>query len=183
MNKPLLFLIAILLSFSFIPPKKSQFIARQGQVTFFSYTSVENIEAKNNQVLSLFDTNKNELAVSMLMNAFIFKKELMYEHFNDSYIESDIYPKATFIGKVEDFDTLEEGEQTKIIKGTLTIHGISKEVSIKTKITKQNNTINLTGDFIVTVKDFNIKIPPVLASNIAKNISIKFNFNYLPYEE
>ena len=67
-----------------------QFIARQGQISFFSYTSVENIEAKNNQVLSILDIEKQELAISMLMRAFVFKKDLMYEHFNESYIESDM---------------------------------------------------------------------------------------------
>lgn len=183
MKKTLFFVTILFLSYSFTSPKQRQYIARQGQVTFFSYTSVEDIEAKNNQVLSLIDIDKNEVAISMLMNAFKFKKELMYEHFNDSYIESDIYPKANFTGKIEDFTTIEEGEQIKIIKGNLTIHGITKEISIKTKITKQQQKISLSGDFMVTVKDFNIKIPPVLASNIAKNISVKFNFNYLPYEE
>jgi len=60
--------------------KPNKVITRQGQVSFFSYTSVENIEAKNNQVLSIVDLSKNEIAISMLMNSFIFKKSLMREH-------------------------------------------------------------------------------------------------------
>ena len=43
---------------------------------------------ENNQVLSILDIEKQELAISMLMRAFVFKKDLMYEHFNESYIES-----------------------------------------------------------------------------------------------
>jgi len=46
-------------------------IARQGQVSFFSYTSVENIKAENNQALSIIDLQKGDIAVSMLMNAFV----------------------------------------------------------------------------------------------------------------
>lgn len=163
--------------------KKNQFIARQGQVSFFSYTSVENIEARNNQVLSLLDTETKEIAVSMLMRAFVFKKDLMYEHFNESYIESDVYPKSSFEGKIIDFDSTIEGSQTRIIRGTLTIHGISKEIDIKTNIEKDQETYTLTGDFNVLVKDFQIKIPPILSSNIAKNISIKFRFQYKAYEK
>lgn len=83
---------------------QNQQIARQGQVSFFSYTSVENIEANNNQVLSIIDYSKSKIAVSMLMRAFVFKKDLMYEHFNESYIESDLYPKANFEGIIIDFD-------------------------------------------------------------------------------
>ncbi|WP_297798948.1 YceI family protein [uncultured Polaribacter sp.] len=160
-----------------------QFIARQGQISFFSYTSVENIEAKNNQVLSILDIEKQELAISMLMRAFVFKKDLMYEHFNESYIESDMYPKANFIGKIIDFDKKNQKKQIKIIRGKITIHGITKEIDLKTTIESIDNNYILSGNFDILVNDFQIKIPPILSSNIAKTISIKFRFQYQPYEE
>ncbi|AXT55120.1 YceI family protein [Aquimarina sp. AD1] len=163
--------------------KSDQIITRQGQVSFFSYTSVENIEAKNNQVLSIIDLSKNEIAISMLMNAFVFKKSLMHEHFNESYIESDLYPKATFKGEILDYDPEIKGVQTKFVKGTLTIRDIEKEVEIKTSIENIDGKHVITGDFEVVVKDFEIKIPPILRPNIAEVISIKFRFEYQPYEK
>jgi len=174
-----------LLLFTLSGPQKNskQFIARQGQITFFSYTSVENIEANNNQVLSIFDSETNDIAVNMLMRAFVFKKDLMYEHFNESYIESDLYPKATFEGKIIDFDKNNTQIQTKIIRGKLTIHGISKQIDIKTTIEKTALGYTMSGEFNVAVSDFRIKIPPILANNIAKTISIKFRFQFQPYEE
>jgi DUF917 family protein len=180
MNKTVTLLLVFLIFASFTE-KESQFIARQGQVTFFSYTSVENIEAKNDQVLSFLDIEKKEIAISMLMRAFKFKKDLMYEHFNESYIESDIYPKATFEGKIVDFNPLLD-TQTKFIEGKLTIHGITKDISIKTTITNTENIYQIVGKFNVAVSDFDINIPPILSSNIAKNIAIDFNFQYQPYE-
>ena len=182
MNKlfPLFFLI---ISFADFDVKQNQFIARQGQVSFFSYTSVENIEAKNNQVLSILDIDKKEIAISMLMRAFVFKKDLMYEHFNESYIESDLYPKANFIGKIIDFNASSKETQTRIVRGKLTIHGITKEITVKTAIKNNNENYSITGDFNIFIKDFQIKVPPILSSNIAKTISIKFTFQYQPYEE
>ena len=176
MNKKfiLFFLCICFLGFN---TKSKQFIARQGQISFFSYTTAENIEATNNQVLSIIDLSNNEVAISMLMNAFIFKKSLMHEHFNDSYIESDLYPKATFKGKIIDFDP-SILSQTKMVKGTLTIRGISKEVEIKTIIKKNNGSYILEVDFKIIVEDFNIEIPPILTPNIAKTINTKFNFQY-----
>ena len=70
-----------------------------------------------------------------------------------------------------------------MVKGKLTIHGITKEVEIKTTIEQVNGSFVLNGDFEVTVKDFDIKIPPILAPNIAKVISIKFKFEYQHYEK
>ncbi len=182
MNK-FIVLIFFFINFTDFDAKSDQFITRQGQVSFFSYTSVEDIEAKNNQVLSIIDISKKEIAVSMLMNAFVFKKSLMHEHFNESYIESDLYPKATFEGKIIDFDPSDASMQTRMVKGNLTIHGITKAVEIKTTIEQIDGSYVITGDFEVPVKDFDIKIPPILAPNIAKVISIKFRFEYQHYEK
>ncbi|WP_299061702.1 YceI family protein [uncultured Polaribacter sp.] len=181
MNKILTPFLVFFLLTSFTEDK-NQFIARQGQVSFFSYASMENIEAKNNQVLSILDLKNKKIAISMLMRAFVFKKDLMYEHFNESYVESDIYPKATFEGDIINFDASLK-EQTKMIKGKLTIHGITKEIEIKTTIEKKENKYVLFGEANVFVKDFDIKIPPILASNIAQMITIKFRFQYQSYEE
>ncbi|MGY6648612.1 YceI family protein [Wenyingzhuangia sp. IMCC45574] len=176
----LIFLFICLVSFNSEP---KQIITRQGQVSFFSYTTVENIEAKNNQVLSIIDLSTNEIAVSMLMNAFVFKKSLMHEHFNESYIESDLYPKATFQGKILDFNSNKKASQTRIVKGDLTIRDITKPVEIKTTINYFNGKYTLNGEFQVAVKDFDIKIPAIVEPNIAKIITVKFRFEYEPYEK
>lgn len=177
MNK-IIALFFILFSFTNLKTGSTQLTTNQGQVSFFSYTSVENIEAKNNQVLSIVDLSKNEIAISMLMNAFVFEKALMQEHFNESYIESDLYPKAVFEGEILDFDSSIKTPQIKIIKGVLTIRGIAKEVAIKTNITTKKNAYLFTGEFDLAVKDFNINIPPLLVPNIAKTIATKFRFEY-----
>ncbi|MFK7811779.1 MAG: YceI family protein [Maribacter sp.] len=158
-------------------------IARQGKVSFFSRTSVEAIKAENNQVLSVIDLNEGKIAVSMLMNAFIFEKALMREHFNESYIESDIYPKAVFEGVIVDFDRAFQGEQTRMVEGVFTMHGVSKPIAAKIKIVSDSDGYIVTGNFETLVKDYDINIPPLLAGNIAKSISIDFRFEYLPYED
>ncbi len=181
-NKMNKLIIILLLPFLIDHPPSEKMIARQGKVSFFSYTSVENIKAENNQVSSIIDLNTGEIAVRMLMNAFVFEKALMREHFNESYIESDIYPKATFKGQIIDFDPNAEGTQTRIVKGVFSMHGATKELEIKTKIEKTQNAFFVTGTFEAMVKDYDIKIPPLLKGNIAKTIKVDFNFKYEPYE-
>jgi len=119
----------------------------------------------------------------MLMNAFVFEKALMREHFNESYIESDIYPKATFEGEILDFEPAMEGAQIRIVKGLFTMHGVAEELEIKTKIEKSGSTFTLIGSFETLVESYDINIPPLLAGNIAKTISVDFRFEYEPYEE
>jgi len=159
----------------------SKIIARQGHVSFFSYTSVENIQAENNQVLSIVDLSSGDIAVSILMNAFIFEKELMREHFNESYIESDIYPKATFEGRIVDFDPKMENTQTRMVKGVFSMHGATKDLEIKVKIENNDDKYIISGTFDAQVNDYKIKIPPLLSGNIAKTIKVEFKFEYESY--
>jgi len=163
--------------------EKQEFMERQGQITFFSHTPVENIQATNNQALSLFNPRTNEIAVSILMRAFVFKKSLMHEHFNESYIESDLYPKATFTGEVVDFDPTIEAAQTRIIKGDFTLKSKTRPIEIKAKITRTNNGYTIEGNLNVSIDDYDINVPALLSPNIAKSIEVSFNFNYAPYEE
>jgi len=180
MNKLLLALF-LYSSLGFAQPP-TKVITSQGQVSFFSYTSVENIKAENNQVLSIIDLTDGSIAISMLMNTFIFEKALMKEHFNESYIESDFYPTATFEGNILEFEPENEGKQIRIIKGSFVMHGVTKQLEIKTIIEKQDGLYTASGTFETLVKDYNINIPPLLAGNIAKSIEVNFKFEYQPYE-
>lgn len=178
MNKLLLLLFTIY-GVGLVNAQESH-IARQGEVTFFSYTSVEDIQATNNQVLSLLYPSTSKIGVQILMRTFAFKKSLMYEHFNESYIESDLHPKATFEGEIIGFDPNQDGEQTRIIKGNFTLRGIAKPVEIKATITKTDGMYTISGMLEVLIKDYEIKVPPILSPNIAKNIQVSFKFQYAP---
>ncbi|GGG04728.1 hypothetical protein GCM10011344_01360 [Dokdonia pacifica] len=180
MNKLLLLFFAIY-GIGFVNAQ-DQHITRQGEITFFSYTSVENIQATNNQVLSILYTTNKKVGVQILMRAFAFEKSLMYEHFNESYIESDLYPKATFEGDIIDFDPNQEGSQTRIIKGEFTLRGITKPVEVKATIVNTDGIYSITGTIDVPIKDYEIKVPPILSPNIAKNIQVSFKFQYAPNE-
>jgi len=171
-------LLTFLFPLALFAQKSEQYFTRQGQVTFFSYTSVENIQAINNQAYSIFDVNTGEVAASILMRAFKFKKSLMQEHFNVSYIESDLYPKATFEGKAINFNKNQKEAQTHIIKGNFTLRGKTKPIEFRVQIIKNKKGYTISGDLEVEVKDYDIKIHPLIEPNIAKVIKASFNFQY-----
>ncbi len=162
---------------------QERYLTKNGSITFFSSAPMEDIKADNNQVLSIIDASNGNMAISILMKSFMFKKALMQEHFNENYVESDKYPKATFKGQILNFDTLKDTSTKAQVKGSLTIHGVSKEVTIEANITKKSDTINVEGEFFVNVADFNIKIPAVVVNNIAKKIKVSFKLNHTPYKK
>lgn len=175
-----LFIIVILISFQLF--SQGKFLTKEGYISFFSHTIVEDIKANNSQVLSIIDTDNGEIAIQLLMKSFMFKKALMQEHFNDSYVESFKYPKATFRGFILNFNELPNQESEVEIKGVLSVHGKEKEISILAKIAVLKDQINLSGHFVVEVADFDIKIPIIVKNNIAKTIKVSFDLQHKPYE-
>jgi polyisoprenoid-binding protein YceI len=163
---------------------QEKYFTKQGYISFFSHTSVEDIKAENNQVLSIIDLSTGEIAVTLLMKSFAFEKALMQEHFNENYVESDKYPKATFTGTIQNLKDILEGNNTIAeIEGNLTIKGVTKAVTIESKTIIEKDNITLKGKFMVTVADFNIKIPAIVRKNIAESVEVTFLLNHQPYKK
>lgn len=159
------------------------FLTKGGAITFFSSAPMEDIKAENNQVLSIIDASNGKMAISILMKSFMFEKALMQEHFNENYVESDKYPKATFKGEILNFKNINETVAKIEVKGVMSIHGKSKEITITATMTKTEAAILVEGNFDLQVADFDIKIPAVVSKNIAKKIKVTFKLNHKPYKK
>ena len=162
-----------------LTPIQEKKITKTGNISFeASVPAFEEIKAKNNAVTCIMNTNNGEIAVLALMKGFRFKIALMEEHFNESYIESSKFPKATFKGKIENFDILKLTSSSKdyTIKGILEVHGKSKDLASIAKIKKTGSDIEIKTDFIVDVADFDIEIPSVVSKKVAKKVTLNCNF-------
>lgn len=180
--RSLLFLILITLLVT-NSTAQTRYMDRAGKASFFSKAPLENIEAHNDQVLSLLDVEKGEVAVSMLMKGFQFEKALMQEHFNEKYIESDKFPKATFKGKIKDISKLDlkkDGNYTVDVIGEVTIHGETQPLETKVNFTVKDGKVGADSMFKLRVKDFKITIPSLVVKNIAEEVEVKISFNYQP---
>lgn len=154
-------------------------ITKTGQITFeASVPSFEEVKATNESVSCVLNTKTGEIASLALVKGFRFKIALMEEHFNENYIESDKYPKATFKGKLINFDASTLNSSPKKIKlnGTLELHGKSKQINTVAIISKKGNDIEITTDFDVNAEDFNIQIPKIVRQKVAKTVNIKTMF-------
>lgn len=158
-----------------------KYFTKNGNISFFSATSVENIKADNNQVMSVLNPSTGELQFSVLVKNFHFKKTLMEEHFNENYMESDKFPKSTFKGTITDISKVnftKDGNYPVTVSGDLSMHGITKKVSSDGKISISGGKITGTSVFTVALADYNISIPKVVENNISKTIEITVNCLY-----
>lgn len=154
-------------------------ITKTGNIKFqASMPSYEEVAAESKSVSAVLDQTTGDFASLVLIKGFRFKAALMEEHFNENYMESEKFPKATFKGKIEDFDSSKITSSPKnfTLKGDLTIHGKTKAVSVIVKISKVPNGVNAIGTFEAKPEDFDIEIPSLVRKKIADKIKINYNF-------
>jgi len=153
-------------------------------VSFFSEAPLENIDATNTKVNSFLNTATNEVMFIVHIRGFEFNKDLMQEHFNEKYMESDKYPTSTFKGKINDnIDYTKDGTYNVTATGKLMIHGVERDINTPGTVTIEKGKINLKSEFRVPLKGFNIEVPKLVFQNIAEVISVKVNMNYSPYKK
>lgn len=154
-------------------------ITRSGEIKFeASVQAFEEVIAKSNTASCIFNTATGEIAVLSLVKSFRFKVPLMEEHFNENYIESDQFPKASFKGKVINFDASKiiSGKTTFDLEGDLFLHGVTKKIATKITFVQSEQKLVSTCRFKVKPTDYNIKIPSLVKNKIAETVEIDIKF-------
>jgi len=174
MKKILLISLTFFSLFSF---SQEKFISRNGLIQFIASTPLETIDPVNNHVSCILDTENGNLVFQMKMISFKFEKALMEEHFNEKYVESDKFPKSTFVGKIQNWDDFiwNGTEQNIVVKGKIIIHGIEKAIIVKGLIGTSKSTISLSSSFDIIISDFGIEIPRLVRDKISETVKVEVN--------
>lgn len=154
------------------------FKSTRSETSFFSSAPLENIRATNTKATSMFNGETGAIAFFVPIKGFRFRKSLMQQHFNENYMESNKYPRATFEGKLTDYELGVSGVQEALAVGKLTIHGVSRDVKIKGKFTRESGGVKMESKFPVKVADYDIEIPRVVFYNIAEEVEVTVLFIY-----
>lgn len=159
--------------------KGQLYMTNTGEVSFFSKTPMEDIDAINKSVSSIINTATNEVAVQMRITNFVFPNKLMQEHFNENYLESEKFPSATFKGKIKESVNLTvPGTYAIEALGSATIHGVTRPIELKGTIVSTGNNLSLSCQFEIKLVDYQIKIPKIVFAKIAEVIKVSSKLNY-----
>jgi hypothetical protein len=168
-----IFSAAVLLVLLHTNAQSQIYTTRTGFVGFYSKTPLEDIRAENNQVFAAIDAGKKNIAFSLLLKGFVFTKELMQEHFNENYVESDKYPKANFTGTYTgDVNLSKDGVYKVMVKGSLTLHNTTHPVEAPATIEVKDGKLLGVAEFKVKPEDYNISIPSLVRDKIAQEMRV-----------
>jgi hypothetical protein len=181
MKKIFLVLTAVIISLSSF---SQIYIAKNCEISFFSSSPLENIEAVNKAAKPIINTSTNDVQMKIVITAFQFPKPLMQEHFNEDYMESDKFPNAIFKGKInEKIDWTKDGEYKVTVTGKLNIHGVEKERTIDGVVKIKGQEITISSKFNVHIADHGIKVPSLYVQNIAEDVEVKLTALLVPYKK
>lgn len=152
-----------------------KYYTKTGKISFFSKAPLEKIEAVNRTTTSILDSKTGVIQVVVLMKGFEFEKALMQEHFNENYVESDKFPKASFAGVLQGNEKIlytKDGSYVTAAKGKLTLHGVTKDIETGGKVVVVKGIPQLVAEFSIELSDYKITIPSLVADKISKNVKL-----------
>lgn len=158
---------------------QTKYYTKSGEISFeASVSNFEPVAAKNNTVSAVLKDD-GTFASLVLIRGFQFKKALMQEHFNEArFMDSETYPKSKFNGTIESFKPSDLSSKNKeyLIKGKLTVHGVTKEISTTAQLKTVDNKVYLTTRFSVDIADYDIALKSKVSKKIAKTVNVNIHF-------
>lgn len=152
------------------------YFTRTGNISFYSDTPLEKIDAFNKSSTIILDFETGKVESATLIKGFQFEKALMQEHFNENYMESNKYPKAVFQGNLVNYefiDPVQPGTHACHVAGELSIRDRKKQIEAPCSIEIKDGYVHVNTAFEVQVADFGISIPSVVRDKIAKTLEVK----------
>ena len=180
-----MFFLAALIALILPNAEAQRLFTRNGKVYFNATapSSPETIEAGQSSGTFALDQSTGNVEMAVLIKGFSFERALMQEHFNENYLESSKFPKASFKGKldkVSDVNFTKDGTYTTNVSGDLTIHGITQKVSTPVNITVKGGAVSAATKFSVTLKDYAIDIPSLVADKVGKQATLTVTVDLKP---
>lgn len=151
------------------------------QKSSISFDGGKNIEALNQSSKFIYRASDNSLVALINIKDFVFPNSLMQEHFNENYMESDKFPEASFVGKIENFDKskLSSIKGSFSAKGKITIHGVTREITMPLQIfSNDKGEMEIQSQFKIRLADFKIKIPKIMFVKISEEADVNVSASF-----
>lgn len=123
------------------------------------------------------NNDKIDGELTLNMEALTTKRDTRDEHMKEKYLEVKKFPEAKLKIKKSSLaadQLLNEKDKESVLEADLTLHGVTKTISINTKTESVNdNKTVLISKFIVNLEDYKIDIPQFAGITVAKDVEVE----------
>lgn len=158
------------------------YTCNNGQANFLSDAPLELIKASTKSLTGAVNINDRSFSFLIPTKTFEgFNSSLQRVHFNEDYMETELYPNSTFKGRIiEEVNLSESGVYSIRAKGKMSIHGIEQDRIVRCDITVGVNKIDVKANFTVFLVDHKISIPSIVNQKIAEEIKLEISLTLTP---
>lgn len=152
-----------------------------GTIVFEAGAPFSLIKGTSQAANGTVDLESGKLKFDVPITSFEFLNSLMHERFNDKYMQSHKFQKATFVGEIIEKGPVSGKGETKVTAaGILTIHGVAKKRTITGTLRRQGTAWQLITDFDVQLADHHIKAPKLSSGYGASTMNVSLQMPLSP---
>lgn len=94
----------------------------------------------------------------------------------EDYLETDVYPYVSFTGFIGETLSGPDSGYTISASGVFRLHGVARKRTIDARVIPVSGGYHVTSEFVVNLKDHNIKVPKLMFMKINENIELVIDF-------
>ena len=111
------------------------------------------------------------------------QKQIINKELHDIVLHPDQYPDITFQSTGVTVKTTNADRSEVKIDGNLTLHGVTKRISIPAVVTLTGNDLRAVGEFSIDRDDFNVKATSAFHGMVRVSDDIKFEFDIVGHRQ
>lgn len=105
------------------------------------------------------------------------QKKIINKELREIVLLPDQYPEIIFKSTNVTGKAIGNNQYDLKIKGDLTLHGVTRPITIPTKVTVTGNDLRAQGEFSINRGDFNVKATSAVHGLVRVRATIKFPFD------
>jgi polyisoprenoid-binding protein YceI len=105
------------------------------------------------------------------------QKQIINKELREIVLHPDQYPDITFQSTNVTAKSSGSGRYDVKIDGNLTLHGVTKRITIPTVVTVSGNDLRAVGEFSIERDDFNVKATSAFHGMVRVSNKVKFEFD------
>ena len=157
------------------PVQSQQFLTTNGRVEFMSKASLETFTGVSEHLNGLIDFQTSKVDFYIDLNTIRTGITLRDEHMRETYLETKKFPFAEFNGNINGLNVARRDTQNVIVTGQFSIHGVSKNVTIRGRVLYNGQELYIEASWSVLLSDHNIAIPKVMFLKLADSQEVSIN--------
>jgi polyisoprenoid-binding protein YceI len=108
-------------------------------------------------------------------------RQKIHATMRNDVLEVDKYPEIVFNSKEVTANKTGEGQYNAVISGDLTMHGVTRSVTITARLAFGQDSLNARGEFSLRQTSYNIKPVSLAAGTIKVKDELKFSFDIVAH--